>query len=50
MIALEEGNVWEADVVMLQEPVVEKEGYHISNPEYRLVSGGRMMTAIRRDT
>jgi len=50
MIALEEGIVWGADVVMLQEPVVEKEGYYISHPGYRLVRGGRTMTAIRRDT
>jgi hypothetical protein len=32
MIALEEGNVWGAAIVMLQEPVVEKEGYNISHP------------------
>jgi hypothetical protein len=35
---------------MLQEAVVEREGYHISHPGYRLVRGGRTMTAIRRDT
>jgi len=50
MIALEKGIVWGADVVMMQEPVVEKEGYNISHPGYRLVRGGRVMTAIRRDT
>ena len=50
MIALEKGIVWGADVVMLQEPAVEKEGYNISHPGYRLVRGGRTMTAIRRDT
>jgi len=50
MIALEKGIVWGADVVMMQEPVVEKEGYNISHPGYRLVRGGRTMTAIRRDT
>jgi len=50
MIALEKGIVWGADVVMIQEPVVEKEGYNISHPGYRLVRGGRTMTAIRRDT
>ena len=36
--------------MMLQELVVEKEGYSISHPEFRLVRGGRTMTAIRRDT
>jgi len=50
MIALEKGIVWGADVVMKQEPVVEREGYNISHPGYRLVRGGRTMTAIRRDT
>jgi hypothetical protein len=50
MIALEEGIVWEADVVILQEPVVEREGCHISLAGYRLVRGGITMTAIRRDT
>jgi len=50
MIALEKGIVWGADVVMMQEPVVEKEGYNISHPGYRLVRGGKTMTAIRRDT
>jgi len=49
MIALEKGIVWGADVVMLQE-YFEKEGYPISHPGYRLVRGGRTMTAIRRDT
>jgi len=50
MMALEKGIVWGADVVMMQEQVVEKEGYNISHPGYRLVRGGRTMTAIRRDT
>jgi len=50
MMALETGIVWGADVVMLQEPYVEREGYNISHPGYRLVRGGRTMTAIRRDT
>jgi len=50
MIALEKGIVWGADVVMMQEVVVEKEGYNISHPGYRLVRGGRTMTAIRKDT
>jgi len=49
MMALEKGIVWGADVVMLQE-FFEKEGYPISHPGYRLVRGGRTMTAIRRDT
>jgi len=50
MIALEKGIVWGADIVMMQEPVVEKEGYNISHPVYRLVRGGRTMTTIRKDT
>jgi len=50
MIALKQGIVWGADVVMMQEPVVEKKGFNISHPEYRLVRGGRTMTAMRRDT
>jgi hypothetical protein len=50
MIVLEERIVWGADVVILHEPVVEREGYYISHPGYRLVRGGRTMTAIRRDT
>jgi len=50
MIALEKGIVWGADVVMMQELVVEKEGFCISHPGYRLVRGGRVMTTIRRDT
>ena len=50
MIALEKGIVWGADVVMMQELVVEKEGYNISHPGYRLVRGGKTMTAIRKDT
>jgi len=50
MIVLEKGIVWGADVVVMQEPVVEKKGYNISHPAYRLVRGGRTMTAIRRDT
>jgi len=49
MIALETGIVWGADVVMMQELVVEKEGYNISHPGYRLIRGGRTMTAVRRD-
>jgi hypothetical protein len=35
---------------MLQELVVEREGYNISHLGYRLVRGGRTMTAIGRDT
>jgi len=50
MIVLEKGIVWGADVVMMQEQVVEKERYNISHPGYRLVRGGRTMTAIRKDT
>jgi len=50
MMALETGIVWGADVVMLQEPYVEREGYNISHPGYRLIRGGRTMTAVRRDT
>jgi len=50
MMALEEGIVWGADVVMMQEPHEEREGYNISYPGYRLVRGGRTMTALRRDT
>jgi hypothetical protein len=50
MIALKEGIVWGADIVILQKPVVEREGYYISHPVYRLVRGGTMMTAIRGDT
>jgi hypothetical protein len=49
MIALEKGIVWRANVVILQESFVEREGYYISHPGYRLVRGGRTMTAIRRD-
>jgi len=50
MGALEQGIVWGADVVMLQELYVEREGYNISHPGYRLVRGGRRMTARKRDT
>jgi len=50
MTALETGIVWGADVVMMQEQYVEREGYNISHPGYRLVRGGRTMTAIRKDT
>jgi len=50
MMVLEKGIVWGADVVMMQEPYVERGGYNISHPAYRLVKGGRTMTAIRRDT
>ena len=50
MMALEEGIVWGADVVMMQEQYLEREGYNISHPGYRLVRGGRVMTAIRTDT
>jgi len=50
MMALETRIVWGADVVMMQEQYVEREGYNISHPGYRLVRGGRVMTAIRRDT
>jgi len=37
MGVLEQGIVWGADVVMMQEPCVEREGYNISHPGYRLV-------------
>jgi len=50
MMALEIGIVWGADVVMLQAPYVESEGYNISDPGNRLIRGGRTMTAVRRDT
>jgi len=50
MMTLEQGIVWGADVVMMQEQYVEREGYNISHPGYRLVRGGRTMTAMRRDT
>jgi len=50
MGVLETGIVWGADVVMMQEPYEEREGYNISHPGYRLIRGGRTMTAIRRDT
>ena len=50
MMALEKGIVWGADVLMMQELYEEREGYNISHPGYRLVRGGRTMTAIRRDT
>jgi len=50
MMALETGIVWGAVVVMLQEPYVEREGYNISHPGYRLVRGGRTTTAIRKST
>jgi len=50
MMALEQGIVWGADVVMMQEQYVERRGFIISHPGYRLVRGGRTMTAIRRDT
>jgi len=46
MIALEQRIVWGADIVMMQEPVVEREGFNISHPGYRLIRGGRTMTAI----
>jgi len=49
MMALEMGIVWGAHVVMLQEPYVEREGYNIRHPGYRLIRGGRTMTAVRRD-
>jgi len=32
MMALEQGIVWGADVVMMQEQYVEREGYNISHP------------------
>jgi len=35
MGALEKGMVRGADVVMMQEPYVEREGYNISHPGYR---------------
>jgi len=50
MMALEKGILWGAEVVMMQEQYVEREGYNISHPGYRLVRGGQTMTAIRRDT
>ena len=50
MMALEKGNVWGADLVMMQEPCVERKGYNISHPGDRSVRGGRTMTAKRRDT
>jgi len=50
MMVLEKGIVWGADVVMLQEPYVEREGYNISHQGYMLVRGGGTMTGIRRDT
>jgi len=37
MMVLETGIVWVADVVMLQEPYAEREGYNISHPGYRLI-------------
>ena len=40
MMALEKGIVWGADVVMMQEPYEEREGFNISHPGYRLVRGG----------
>jgi hypothetical protein len=49
MMALEKGIVWEADVVMMQEPVIEREGYNISHPGYKLVRGGRTITTMGRD-
>jgi len=50
MVALETGIAWGADVVMMQEPYVEREGYNISHPGCRLIREGRTMTAVRRDT
>jgi len=50
MMVFEQGIVWGADVVMMQEQYVEREGYNISHPGYRLVRGGWTMTAIRSDT
>jgi hypothetical protein len=50
MIALDQGIAWGADVVMMQEPVVENEGYNISHPGYRLVMGKRVITRIRSNT
>jgi len=50
MIALEHGIVWEADVVLMQEQYVDRDGHNISHPGYRLIRGGRTMTAIRKDT
>jgi len=47
MMALEKGIVWGADVVMMQEQYVERGGYNISHPGYKLVRGGRTMTVIR---
>jgi len=40
MMALEKEIVWGADVVIMQEQYVEREGYNISHPGYRLVRGG----------
>jgi len=50
MMVLEKEIVWGADVVMMQEQYVEKEGYNIGHPGYRLIRGRRMMTAIWKDT
>jgi len=50
MIVLEKCIVWGPDVVMLQEPVFEKEGYNISPRGYRLSRGGTTMTVIEKDT
>jgi len=50
MMVLEKGIVWGADVVMMQEPYEEREGYNISHPGYRLVRGGQTMTAMRSNT
>jgi len=49
MMGLEKEIVKGEDVVMMQEPYEEREGYNISHPGYRLVRGGRTMTAMRRD-
>jgi len=46
MIELEKGIVWGSDVVMMQEPVFETQGYNISHPGYELIRGGRTMTAL----
>jgi hypothetical protein len=49
MMALHKGIVWGADVVLLQEVVVDRERYYIGHPGYRLVRGERTMTTIQRD-
>jgi len=47
MMALEKGIVWGADVVMMQEPYEEREGYNINHPGYRLTVGQRRTNSGR---